>query len=900
MRNARPRDSVSGRRHPPPDFVIHESTACARYLIDRGADLKTLYGYVQQMLQISYLCQYHVPYLCEQQMTMECVTQLGRFGCYLFMTRTPPSDGAAAAVAHVSDDSHISKTVSSGRELAAALADPRVTSAQLQGDVALSESDFEGLPSPIVFNRDYTISGGESEPPSSWPELSFGFVEDKIRLEGGAVLTIEHVVLRDFRATPLDLSPGLDLLASSSSDAAGDLVRIKDAVMMLRICVPKSIQGEIKSSIPRPDRFPGTQLVSTPQPSNCTDDPSAPATERCWPDQGVYDDVAVDGFDVDSFERASATRYALSMLRVPYLCQRQMTDECVSALGPLGCFLYIPGPGPLHGAHPLLPSSPPYLPPAPPGGAARKVASGLELAAALADGRVTSAQLKGDVALSESDFEGLPSPIVLDRTFTISGGDAESPSSWPELSLGPVKGKVRLEGGAVLTIEHVVLRDFRANPLGQSPGLDLLASSSSDAAGDLVRIQDAVMMLRICIPKPIQGEIMSIPRPDGFPGTQLVSFPPPPNCTDDPSAPATERCWPDQGVYDDVAEAGFDMVAYGSLEVTATRYALSMLHVPYLCQQQMTEECVWLCWVRWDATSTPIRATYTQRRRLCAAPRGPAALSSIDVADEEHRALPGIAWGLSYSEPGQEGLVHGSPAPQSTARGVLPEAYRSVDAILMLAGGQTGPDSVPPWAERRLDTCLSLQDAQRKTTPILLLGGGTPHKGPYLDSRGFVIHESTACARYLIDRGADPKTLLKETSSYDTVGNAYFSLTIHALPAGWRRLAVVTSDFHMARTAALYQVMYSLAGRDLFGDPRRYELLYVAATDGGLFEPDVLAARKAKEAEARATWLRDASRMRALPDLHDWFHQTHLCYAVQRQHEFGVQTIRDPKLLASY
>lgn len=82
-----------------------------------------------------------------------------------------------------------------------------------------------------------------------------------------------------------------------------------------------------------------------------------------------------------------------------------------------------------------------------------------------------------------------------------------------------------------------------------------------------------------------------------------------------------------------------------------------------------------------------------------------------------------------------------------------------------------------------------------------LTGGGTPHKPPNLTPHGFVIHEGSACAEYLVQhRGVAPSRLLKEVSSYDTVGNAYFGLTIHAIPAGWRKVAVVTSAFHMART----------------------------------------------------------------------------------------------------
>ncbi|EFJ48232.1 hypothetical protein VOLCADRAFT_104906, partial [Volvox carteri f. nagariensis] len=204
----------------------------------------------------------------------------------------------------------------------------------------------------------------------------------------------------------------------------------------------------------------------------------------------------------------------------------------------------------------------------------------------------------------------------------------------------------------------------------------------------------------------------------------------------------------------------------------------------------------------------------------------------VVAKDDVSRLLPGITWGLSY---------HGPSTATNGQHSNPLEPYRSLDAIIVLAGGQTGPDSIPKWVERRLDTALSLQSLQQKACPILSLGGGTPHKAPYLDSGGFVIHEATACSRYLTRRGADADLLLKEVSSYDTVGNAYFSLTIHAVPAGWRRVGVVTSDFHMPRTAALFNTMYGMAARELFGDPKRFELLFVAASDEGIFEPDVLA-----------------------------------------------------------
>lgn len=127
---------------------------------------------------------------------------------------------------------------------------------------------------------------------------------------------------------------------------------------------------------------------------------------------------------------------------------------------------------------------------------------------------------------------------------------------------------------------------------------------------------------------------------------------------------------------------------------------------------------------------------------------------------------------------------------------------------------------------------------------------GTPHKAPVLNSTGYVVHEATAIASGLLERGVPAQSQLKEVrqsfetghartqqrlqprscthsapspsprplpllcaqiSSYDTVGNAYYSLTIHALPAGWSSLAVITSEFHMLRTQALFSHIYGSA-----------------------------------------------------------------------------------------
>ena len=118
---------------------------------------------------------------------------------------------------------------------------------------------------------------------------------------------------------------------------------------------------------------------------------------------------------------------------------------------------------------------------------------------------------------------------------------------------------------------------------------------------------------------------------------------------------------------------------------------------------------------------------------------------------------------------------------------------------------------------------------------VLCSGGGTPHRPPLI-RQGRIIHESHACAHYLMAKHAlSPDVIVKvsrrlggsppvcvclrerererergslsagpsqEWSSYDTIGNAYFSLTQHVVPRAWSNVVVVTNEFHLPRTRA--------------------------------------------------------------------------------------------------
>jgi hypothetical protein len=135
------------------------------------------------------------------------------------------------------------------------------------------------------------------------------------------------------------------------------------------------------------------------------------------------------------------------------------------------------------------------------------------------------------------------------------------------------------------------------------------------------------------------------------------------------------------------------------------------------------------------------------------------------------------------------------------------------------------------------------------------------------------------------------------------VGNAYFSLTMHALPARWRKIAVVTSAFHMPRTKVTFDAAYGIAAAETLGDPDAFELMYYPVSDEGIFEAEVLEARIHKEAQATATWLANIAKLLPEPSLaafHSWMFATHLCYSVSRQDEFGTKKELDPELAKTY
>ena len=192
------------------------------------------------------------------------------------------------------------------------------------------------------------------------------------------------------------------------------------------------------------------------------------------------------------------------------------------------------------------------------------------------------------------------------------------------------------------------------------------------------------------------------------------------------------------------------------------------------------------------------------------------------------------------------------------------------DAVLVLGGGVRAGGELPLQVVKRFDRAIEVAG---DVAPIVCLSAATVHRPPPLNEEGYPWLESVAGAAHLMARGFPSDRIQVEATSYDTIGNAYFTKLLHVDPAGWRRLAVITSEFHMPRTRAIFEWVFGLT-------PGRYELQFEATPDEGL-EPYLFERRRIKEAAALNDLQQKIARIRDLATLHRWMYTEHNAYTAQ-------------------
>lgn len=186
-------------------------------------------------------------------------------------------------------------------------------------------------------------------------------------------------------------------------------------------------------------------------------------------------------------------------------------------------------------------------------------------------------------------------------------------------------------------------------------------------------------------------------------------------------------------------------------------------------------------------------------------------------------------------------------------------------------GGIKDGREVPLWVRRRLDRAVERWRGEY----IIALSAGTTHKPPPLDENGFPVFESVVSARYLIERGIDPRKVLVETCSYDTIGNAYFSKVIHVDPMGFKKLSVITSSFHIERVRVVFEWVYGLES----SSGGSYCLNFEAVSDEGMDE-ELLSTRIEREKESLEYVLKLKEKIRTFREFHRWLFTEHGAYSV--------------------
>eukprot|EP01041_Mallomonas_annulata_P007796 gene7796-15946_t len=204
-------------------------------------------------------------------------------------------------------------------------------------------------------------------------------------------------------------------------------------------------------------------------------------------------------------------------------------------------------------------------------------------------------------------------------------------------------------------------------------------------------------------------------------------------------------------------------------------------------------------------------------------------------------------------------------------------------AVVVLGGGLTSDGEVPAHTQLRLNKAVELYRLLPNATTIITLSGGTVHKPNPLDSEGFPIWEATASAKKLIQMGIPSRHIMEEAFSLDTIGNAYFLRSIHILPGFYTKMHVITNSWHMERTKAIFNMIFSLDVQKtskLRSHP--IEIVYESVDD--VLTGAALDSRIKRETESLKFFIDkiQSKRFHHLENFYEWMFTEHMAYSSSR------------------
>jgi len=179
---------------------------------------------------------------------------------------------------------------------------------------------------------------------------------------------------------------------------------------------------------------------------------------------------------------------------------------------------------------------------------------------------------------------------------------------------------------------------------------------------------------------------------------------------------------------------------------------------------------------------------------------------------------------------------------------------QSIDVILLLGGGvPISPTEPPIYVQRRCDVVAEIMNiSMHHHSSVICLSAGTAHVPQYIHE-GLPLWESTASAAYLINHKQypiDSSYVYAETTSYDTISNAFFTrTTMTDVNTNWNRILVVTNEFHIRRSAAIFDWIFHAPS--VYDGSPKYEMYYLSVKNVGLSQ-DAIISRKEHEARGEA------------------------------------------------
>ncbi len=127
---------------------------------------------------------------------------------------------------------------------------------------------------------------------------------------------------------------------------------------------------------------------------------------------------------------------------------------------------------------------------------------------------------------------------------------------------------------------------------------------------------------------------------------------------------------------------------------------------------------------------------------------------------------------------------------------------QNVDVIIILGGDVGKHGELSSETINRLDTFLLLKGDFLRI-PVVVSGRGGGFTKDTLTITG-----AKAMKTYLVEHGISTRQIYLEYFSLDTISNAIFSRRIVERHVNWKRVGLLTSDFHMPRALWIFRKVF--------------------------------------------------------------------------------------------